>query len=324
MWTVNTWLIVICIGVFVLDSMFGPGTYKPVAVSDTLPAELVFMDHEPPKDAYKTRRYRQAFVDEDGKLVGTIEWVQMSPLQRWFSFSTSRGFFKIEFWRFIGFQFLHGGLMHILFNMIALYFFGPMVENCLGSKRYLAFYLLCGIFGALMYLLLNLGGFVVTNFVNAEISIPGLLFSSTYTPLIGASAGVFGVLMAGAYLAPDTRVLLMFIPMRLRTLAYLIVIIALVQLFRQSANAGGEAAHLGGAAAGFYFIRRTKHLHGFFDFLGWFDPTSHHYRGKRGRRSVPAPDRDKVDRILDKIAEHGLSSLTETEKRILHEASDRK
>jgi membrane associated rhomboid family serine protease len=56
-----------------------------------------------------------------------------------------RGF---EFWRFISFQFLHANLSHLLFNMIGLYFFGSIVEQYLGSKRYLAFYLLCGVAGA--------------------------------------------------------------------------------------------------------------------------------------------------------------------------------
>ena len=87
-----------------------------------------------------------------------------------------------------------------------------------------------------------------------------------------------------------------------------------------------RAGHLGGAIAGFYFIRHPHHLHGFFDFLGRVDPTSHHYRGKRGRavfrRSTAR--RGQIDRILDKISAGGLHSLTEKEKRILREASQRK
>ena len=157
--------------------------------------------------------------------------------------------------------------------------------------------------------------------------IPGLLFNSTATPLIGASAGVFGVLMAGAYLAPNALVLLFFIlPMRLKTLAYLLVAIAFFTVVRNGANAGGEAGHLGGALAGFYFIRRPHHLHGFFDILGRLDPTSHHYR-RTGRRTAtgrrPAQT-EKIDRILAKISAEGLKSLTESEKRALREASERR
>ncbi len=119
--------------------------------------------------------------------------------------------------------------------------------------------------------------------------------------------------------------LFFILPMRLATLAYALVAIALASVIFGSINAGGEAGHLGGAIAGFYFIRRPHHLHGFFDFIGWADPTSHHYRhGGRPAAGRPATaDRAEVDRILDKISGTGLHSLSEREKRILREASKR-
>jgi membrane associated rhomboid family serine protease len=269
-----------------------------------------------------------------GELVGwrefavTLAWAEcyvMPPLQKLLFFSTWRGFLGIEFWRLIGFQFLHGDMWHLAFNMIALFFFGPMIEQYLGSKRYLAFYLLCGIFGALFYALLNLLGYTA-QMMGIDANIPGLLFNNPTVPLVGASAGVFGVLMAGAYIAPRTTVLLFFIlPMQLRTLAYALVVLAVFILLTGGRNAGGEAGHLGGAMAGWYFIRNPRHLHGFFDFLGRFDPTSKHYRGPRpsrvGQSSGSASDRREVDRILDKISREGLASLTDEEKRILREAS---
>jgi membrane associated rhomboid family serine protease len=224
-------------------------------------------------------------------------------------------------WRLIGFQFLHANSMHLLFNMVALFFFGPMVERYLGAKRYLAFYLLCGICGALLYLALNLLGYVVALFTHGPVAIPWLLFNSPYQPLVGASAGIFGVLMAGAYLAPNEMVALFFVlPMRLVTLAYGLVILAVVTVAFGGPNAGGEAGHLGGAAAGFYFIRHPHHLHGFFDFLGWVDPTSHHYRRGRGARGGRGSE---VDRVLAKVTATGLDSLSEREKRILREAAER-
>ena len=177
-----------------------------------------------------------------------------------------------------------------------------------------------------MYAVLNLAGWAVSaGGGDVPAWLGWLLFNDVRTPLIGASAGVFGVIMAGAYLSPNAIVLLFFIlPMRLVTLAYGLVALAIVTLIWSGPNAGGEAAHLGGAIAGFYFIRRPAHLHGFFDFLGWADPTSHHYRRNRpGRRKLPrsAPGRDEVDRILDKVKERGLKSLTAKEKRILQDAS---
>lgn len=258
-WSVNTWLIVACVVVFMIDPFIN----------------------------YLLR-----------------EWLYMS---------TDHAIWGLQYWRFIGFQFLHADLKHLIFNMIGLYFFGPLVEQYLGGKRYLAFYLLCGIFGAVLYLILNLGGFVVGH------NVPVLLFSDTATPLIGASAGVFGVLLAGAFLAPNVTVLLFFIiPMKLKTLAYVIVGIALFTVIfgKEGDNAGGEAAHLGGAAAGWYFIRHPHHLNGFFDFLGKADPTSEHF----ALRHKDSSQQD-IDRILDKIHHKGLQSLTSKEKKILHDAS---
>lgn len=231
--------------------------------------------------------------------------------QEWFHLSTEHAIWGVQYWRFVGFQFLHADMQHLLFNMLGLYFFGSLVEQFLGGKRYLAFYLLCGIFGAVLYLLLNLGGILVGK------DMPILLFNDTSTRLIGASAGVFGVLLAGAFLAPKVRVLVFFvIPMQLSTMAYLLVGLAVFAVIKGTGNAGGEAAHLGGAAAGWYFIRNPRHLNGFFDFLGKADPTSKHFAlGKsKGQRA-------DVDRILDKIHSKGLNSLSSKEKKILHDAS---
>jgi hypothetical protein len=141
--------------------------------------------------------------------------------------------------------------------------------------------------------------------------------------------------MAAAFLMPNTTVLVFFvIPMKLRTLAYGIVAVALLSVFFSSkvANAGGEAAHIGGAIAGFFFVRKPHLLHGFFDLLGRVDPTS---RSNKARKSgtVHQPVRGgaprskasnaEIDRILEKIHAKGLQSLTEKEKKILREASRR-
>ena len=354
MWSVNTWLIVACVAVFFVDSMFprAEGWWQPVQIERDVPGyvdlvggvqfrvqppgapptALVPLPGKTPAEQVTLKRapshFQRIVWDVDATQpyeIGSITYEWMPPLQRWFHFSTLKGIWKLEVWRFIGFQFLHGSLMHLMFNMIALYFFGPIVERYLGGKRYLAFYLLCGIFGALMYVALNLGGVVVSLLANGPVSVPGLLFNSTARPLVGASAGVFGVLMAGAYLVPNAVVLLFFVlPMRLATLAYAFVGLAVVSLLLGSQNAGGEAGHLGGAIAGFYFIRHPSKLHGFFDFVGWADPTSHHYRDSQpGARRQSSAHR-QIDGILDKIHAGGLQSLTEKEKRILREASEKR
>ncbi|MDB5172959.1 MAG: rhomboid family protein, partial [Phycisphaerales bacterium] len=166
-------------------------------------------------------------------------------------FSAFAAIDHLQVWRFITFQFLHQSPNHLIFNMIALYFFGPMVESYLGSRRYLAFYLLCGMAGAAMYLLLLM---------------LHLLIGNPDTPLVGASAGIFGILIAAATrVAPDARVMLLFppIPMQLRTLAWVMVGIAVATVFFNGRNAGGEAAHLGGAVLGYLLIQRPQVLNVF-------------------------------------------------------------
>lgn len=225
----------------------------------------------------------------------------------------------LEFWRFLTFQFLHAGPMHLAFNMLGLYIFGGMVEEQLGRKKYLAFYLTCGIFGGLMYLLLNLGGNLL-GYMGVS-RVPGLLFSDPKVPLIGASAGVFGVIMACAYIAPTLQVLAFFVfPMRLKTMAYLYVGIALVSLLMGARNAGGEAAHLGGAIAGAFFIRNSHLLRDFFDVFR--DSRKVGRPGPAKRPGNPPPGRrdrneDEVDRILAKVHRQGIHSLTEAEKAAL-------
>ena len=114
-------------------------------------------------------------------------------------------------------------------------------------------------------------------------------------------------------------------------MAYGLVALAIFTILRDGPNAGGEAGHLGGALAGAYFIRRPHHLHGFFDFLGKVDPTSERFRFRAAKAKAKiASNRgrandEEVDRILDKISQKGLHSLTPKEKEILNRASkDRK
>lgn len=343
-WSINTWLIVICVAVFVVDGLMPHSWYRPVRTSSDVPAhveELLGQQYEelrhpnepenwaPRQLRGQSRTFERAVFDttvSPPEQQGSTFYEWMPPLTKWLHFSTEKAFLGIEYWRFIGFQFLHANLTHLLFNMVGLFFFGPLVERYLGSKRYLAFYLLCGILGAIMYLLLNLGGYIAALRMGEGLVIPGLLFNSPATPLVGASAGVFGVLMAGAFLVPNATVLLFFIiPMRLVTLAYALVIFALFIVIVGASNAGGQAGHLGGAIAGYYFIRHTHHLHGFFDFVGRIDPTSHHYRGKFKGKGFSArdPKRTEIDRILDKISTKGIQSLTDREKSILRKQSER-
>jgi membrane associated rhomboid family serine protease len=240
------------------------------------------------------------------------------PMLRSFGhFSTAELIGGLEFWRVITFQFLHADVLHVALNMFGLWVFGKMVEEYLGFKRYAAFYLVCGVSGAVMYMLLNLGGVLAVS--AGYPNIPVLIPNSIRAPLIGASAGVFGVIMAAAYVAPRAQMQLLFPPVTLplRTIAYAYVGIAFFNLLIGSSNAGGEAAHIGGAIAGYFFVRNSHLLRDFFDVLG-------DSRKNPGSRPSGADRRQKeIDRILAKVSTKGLQSLTAREKRTLADATQR-
>lgn len=302
-WSFNTWLIVVNIAVFVMGFFFASaGLITRVNVGE---GRTVPMTIEHALGHFSTAK---AFF---------------------YQAATGQTVFGLEFWRFITFQFLHANFLHIFFNMLALWIFGPLVESRMGFKRYAAFYLVCGVFGAIMYLVLNLAA----TLMGPTGQLPGLLFNDPRTPLVGASAGVFGVLMAAAHYRPNDQVVLLFppIPIRLKYLAYGYVGIAALSLLLGSRNAGGEAAHLGGAIAGFFFVRNSHLLHDFFDVFGKSPPApdsprakARQKKGERLRsaaRGKSTPSDAEIDRILAKVATEGLQSLSASEKRALERAS---
>ncbi|HEY8665821.1 MAG TPA: rhomboid family intramembrane serine protease [Tepidisphaeraceae bacterium] len=172
----------------------------------------------------------------------------MPPLEGLGHFSVWTTIYHLQLWRFITFQFLHANKEHLFFNMLAVYFFGPLLESYLGSRRFITFYLMCGVAGPIVYVILwSLGAL-------------GHGGAENWVPLVGASAGIFGILIAAAQVAPDVMVLMMFIPMRLRTMAWVLLGIAVWVIFTGGANAGGQAAHLGGAVVGWVLIQRPQWL----------------------------------------------------------------
>lgn len=322
-WSVNTWIIAINIAVFVLGSLFLQHAGVPVMIKRTMlvPWSQV---QDPVIDALPTQDPRlrqvgavltQKIVDRTtGKIVGTQTYQVMDPLAAYGHFSTYEGFTRLQVWRLVTFQFLHANFMHIFFNLFGLWIFGGMVEQYLGRRKYLAFYLAGGIFGGLSYLLLNFLGAVV------QLKVPGVLFNDPHTPLVGASAGVFAVIMASAYIAPNAKIMLLIppIPMPLKVFAYGYVGVALLNLLMGGANAGGDAAHIGGAIAGAFFIRKHHLLHDFFDIFN----DSRHEPDARPRRKPRAAVQRDIDRILAKVATEGLASLSEAEKETLRRATE--
>lgn len=215
MWSVTTWLIIINVAVFVADRL--------LAHFGVTGLTLIGFQYGQP--VYERTYFLEA--------LGQFSWFT--------------AIYQLQLWRFISFQFLHAGIEHIFFNMLALYFFGPLVESQLGRLRYTVFYLLCGCAGGVSYIVL---------------SSMHLFITSPFVPLIGASAGIFGVLVAAAMIAPDATVLLIFppIPIKLRTIAWIFIAIAVYTVFSNGDNAGGQSAHLGGALVGYLLIQFPRTL----------------------------------------------------------------
>ena len=219
----------------------------------------------------------------------------------WFSVYPANLGISLQLWRPITYQFLHStsGFGHIFWNMLILFFFGPMLERLWGSKKFRNFYLVCGAMGGVLYPLLALAGWL------------------RVAPLIGASGAILGMLAAGAILFPDMRVLVMFIfPVRLRILAVILALVSILTLLRpeQFENAGGEAAHLAGMAAGAVYVLSES----------WRAKFKLKIRAGRWQRKIAA-DRNlqvELDRILQKVHELGIHSLTPSEKKLLQQATE--
>lgn len=258
--------------------------------------------------------------------IARAEYALVSPVRKWMQFTTAQAVVSIEpngawtgleVWRFVGYGLLHVSLLHLAMNMLGLWWFGPIVEEAYGRRRFLAIFFLGVVAGALLFLLLNALGIAWVKTQGTQFMIPGLLFNDPYLPLVGASAGVYSVILAAAWLRPDDEVLLFFvIPTTLKWLALGIIGVSIYTLLQAGTNAGGEAAHLGGALAGWWVARRPHLLDDFFDFFGSGGPP----RAPAARAARDA----EVDRILDKVRASGLGSISARERETLRRASERR
>lgn len=198
-------------------------------------------------------------------------------------------------WQVITHMFMHGGFMHILFNMFTLWSFGPILEQTLGEKKYLILYFASGL-GA--FFLFNLWNFIEVQQIDSTLNSLGInpaeiypkaaigytgnlnisattpqgqelsqqLYNILRTPMVGASGAIFGVVTAFATLYPDSKIAMMFIPVPVKV-KYLMPVVIIVSVYLGvSGNAGGIAhlAHVGGALVGWILARIwRKHLYRF-------------------------------------------------------------
>lgn len=231
----------------------------------------------------------------------------------WGYLSVDTAIFKGQIWRFISFQFLHADFGHLLSNCIGIFFFGPHIERWMSSRPFLVFYLLSGLAGALFYTLLYF--------------IPGVFeIYGADTRMVGASAGVFGILALFYFVAPDARVLLFFVlPMKMRTLGIAFLAYETIKVVFVMDNAGGSAGHLGGIIFGVLFFK-IPGVRAFVIKLSQIGTDSKRPPKIRAARVVREEDRSpielskEVDRILDKISSEGIQSLTPKERESLDKA----
>ena len=230
-------------------------------------------------------------------------------------------------WELLSYQFLHGGLFHLLINCVMIWFAGRQIEEALGKAKFLALYLVAGVFGGLLQCALSWSGFLPP------------------AGVVGASAGIFGLIAAFAmvYWERELTFLIMFvIPVRMKA-KYLLIALAVIGVLGVISKEGGIAhgAHLGGMIWGVLFILLFIQGGTYSGAEPWWDQlrdrfSSGHRRkvvtidgGARAysRGQIKAEEVDEidfveseVDPILDKISEKGIQSLTERERKILEQA----
>jgi len=247
-----------------------------------------------------------------------------SRVPRWMSpyfmgrFTVDEAVYGFQVWRIFTYQFLHADFMHILFNMIGLYFFGPLMEKWWGSRRFLAFYLLCGIGGVIPY---TLAATLAPGVIHTDLPVE----LARHIGLVGASGSIYGVLIGCAVKYPTMEVRLLFppIPMKMRTMAMVFLTLALVSVVAGTPNAGGELAHLGGAALGFLLVLKPRVLN-FADRLSTEAIQDNVNKGRFERKvKREQASRTEIDRILAKVSDQGLQSLSKKEKKLLQQDTDR-
>jgi len=230
-------------------------------------------------------------------------------------------------WQLITYQFIHADFWHLFFNMVfGLWMFGMEVEHIWGSKKFLIYYLSCGVAAGLSQLILS------------------PIFEPALGPTIGASGAIYGVMIAFAAMFPDRYIFLYFlIPVKVKYFVIILIVFGVMSVGGQGNIA--NLAHLGGAVAGYLYIlydrrqlnrgRSHRTFQSSMSSAQWSRPTSSDgdvvdakvYDINESKylkpKEKPVDLQKRIDEILDKISQSGYQSLSEEEKKILFEASKR-
>ena len=221
--------------------------------------------------------------------------------------------FIFQPWSLVTYFFLHMNFMHILWNMLFLYWFGKIIHENIGNNAVISLYIIGGIIGGLSYMAL----FNIIPYYDNRVS---------ESLMLGASAGVFSVVVGSATLLPNYTFYLLFLgPIRIKYIALFYVLLSFFDV--TGSNAGGEIAHLGGALMGYLYIRQLQNGvnmgKGIIDILNVFNKNKKEVISKEEEKNEIKKDisQDEIDKILDKISDSGYKSLSNNEKEKLFNAS---
>ncbi len=240
---------------------------------------------------------------------GVLEWLEFQVPGFW-----------LRPWTAVTYMFVHGSFSHIFMNMLALFFFGPPLEQHWGSRFFLKYYLITGLGGAVFSVLLF-----------------PLIGPTT---MIGASGAIFGLLLAFALNWPDAKIYVYFVfPVPAKWFVGVLGAFTLLSTVQGSGGGVAHWAHLGGLVTGFVFLRYGERIGRTFQKTFYKQKPRHVTvergggkstadspppstpRTRRRRSNVNGDALDEVDRILDKIRESGMDSLTIKERAFLDEMS---
>lgn len=234
-------------------------------------------------------------------LLDTILGGALTPL---LGLSPVQAVYGLKIWQFFTYMFMHSSFTHLLFNMLTLWMFGGPVEEAMGSRRFLRYYLLTGLGAA----------FFVCVFSWNSLS-------------VGASGAIFGILIAFGMLFPDVIVLVFFLfPMKAK---YFVLLFAGIELFVTLTTPGdtiAHFAHIGGFVTGYLFLKYHYKLEEMYSVVKNYKDVKAHRKKASIKARQEIHDRyleERVDKILDKIRESGMESLSSEEHEMLNHASER-
>ncbi|HET6440933.1 MAG TPA: rhomboid family intramembrane serine protease [Phycisphaerae bacterium] len=236
-----------------------------------------------------------------------------------------RGLMRLQLWRLVTYMFLHGSTNHILINMFVFWMLGVSFERQVGTRRFLWIYFGTGIAGGLFEAAFNF----LMYLKHGAVALDAAGHTFLTMEAVGASAGVAGILVAFATLNPRAIFLLFFVfPIEARWVA---IIYALVEtrhivggLTKGWTDNVAHAAHFGGMALGFVWMKFGDHVAAWRRYHRGSARSQHTSQGRGREAKDEAKEEAEVDRILKKIHEEGIDSLTPREKMFLQDTSRRR